>query len=138
MRCSPSSSGQRHTAWIPTSYRSLRRAVLDLDIGGPPEGRRRACPRDTRTPGRGFLPDRDFASIGYGLPGGIGAALAAPRQPVVAITGDAGFNMMLGELETARRAGIGLTIVVVTRDPARMLPAVDTRTVEIRQGDCVA
>ena len=29
--------------------------------------------------------------------------------PVVAITGDGGFNMMLGELETARRAGLGLT-----------------------------
>ena len=68
---------------------------------------------DTKTAGRHFIPDRGFASIGYGLPGGIGAALAAPATPVVAITGDGGFNMMLGELETARRAGIGLTIVVV-------------------------
>jgi acetolactate synthase-1/2/3 large subunit len=164
---------------------------------------------DTKSPGRQFIPDRGLASIGYGLPGGIGAALAAPTAPVVAITGDGGFNMMLGELETARRAGIGLTIVVVnnaasgyvkalqhamfrgryqssdlvemdysaiaramgcngirvedpdrlggalrtglaertrptvldvvvTRDPARMLPAVDNRTVEIRQGDRVA
>jgi acetolactate synthase-1/2/3 large subunit len=164
---------------------------------------------DTKSPGRHFIPDRGLASIGYGLPGGIGAALAAPSTPVVAITGDGGFNMMLGELETARRAGIGLTIVVVnnaasgyvkalqhaifrgryqssdlvemdyaaiaramgcngirvedperlgealrtglgertrptvldvvvTRDPARMLPAVDNRTVEIKQGDRVA
>jgi acetolactate synthase-1/2/3 large subunit len=164
---------------------------------------------DTKSPGRHFIPDRGLASIGYGLPGGIGAALAAPQMPVVAITGDGGFNMMLGELETARRAGVGLTIVVVnnaasgyvkalqhamfrgryqssdlvemdyaaiaramgcsgvrvedperlgaalreglaertrptvldvvvTRDPARMLPAVDNRTVEIRQGDRVA
>jgi acetolactate synthase-1/2/3 large subunit len=164
---------------------------------------------DTKLPGRHFMPDRGLASIGYGLPGGIGAALAAPATPAVAITGDGGFNMMLGELETARRAGIGLTIVVVnnaasgyvkalqhamfrgryqssdlvemdyaaiaramgcngvrvedpgrlrdalrtglnerarptvldvivTRDPARMLPAVDNRTVEIRQGDRVA
>ena len=164
---------------------------------------------DTKSPGRHFIPDRGLASIGYGLPGGIGAALAASQTPVVAITGDGGFNMMLGELETARRAGVGLTIVVVnnaasgyvkalqhamfrgryqssdlvemdyaaiaramgcagirvedperlgaalreglaersrptvldivvTRDPARMLPAVDNRTVEIRQGDRVA
>jgi acetolactate synthase-1/2/3 large subunit len=28
--------------------------------------------------------------------------------------------------------------VVVTRDPARMLPAVDNRAVEIKQGDRVA
>ena len=66
-----------------------------------------------RAAGRHFIPDRGFASIGYGLPGGIGAALAAPRRPVVAIGGDGGFNMTLGELETARRAGLGLTVVVV-------------------------
>jgi acetolactate synthase-1/2/3 large subunit len=68
---------------------------------------------DTKMPGRHFIPDRGLASIGYGLPGGIGAALAAPGSPVVAITGDGGFNMVLGELETARRARLGLTIVVV-------------------------
>jgi acetolactate synthase-1/2/3 large subunit len=68
---------------------------------------------DTKAAGRHFIPDRGLASIGYGLPGGIGAALAAPGSPVVAITGDGGFNMVLGELETARRAGLGLTIVVI-------------------------
>src|SRR6266404_638548 len=68
---------------------------------------------DTKAAGRHFIPDRGLASIGYGLPGGIGAALAAPTTPVVAITGDGGFKMMLGELETARRAAVGLTIVVV-------------------------
>ena len=164
---------------------------------------------DTKKPGRHFIPDRGFASIGYGLPGGIGAAMAAPGTPVVAQTGDGGFNKMLGELETARRAGLGLTIVVVnnaasgyvkalqhammggryqsadlsemdyaavaramgvgsirvedpgqlgaalaqgmaerdrptvldvivTRDPGQMLPAVDNRTLEIKQGDRVA
>jgi acetolactate synthase I/II/III large subunit len=164
---------------------------------------------DTKSPGRHFIPDRGFASIGYGLPGGMGAALAAPDRPVVAISGDGGFNMMLGELETARRTGCGLTVivvnnaasgyvkalqhammggryqsadlnemdyaaiartmgcggirvedpetlspalrqgmeerdrptvidVVVTRDPAQMLPAVDNRTVEIKRGDRVA
>ena len=68
---------------------------------------------DTRRPGRGFVPDRGFASIGYGLPGSIGAKLAAGDRPVVGLTGDAGFNMSLGELETARRLGLDLGIVVV-------------------------
>src|SRR5215831_1114818 len=164
---------------------------------------------DTKIAGRHFIPNRGFASIGYGLPGGMGACFAAPDRSVVAISGDGGFNMMLGELETARRAGLGLTVivvnnaasgyvkalqhammggryqsadlvemnyaaiaramgcggirvedpetlsgalrrgmeerdrptvidVVVTRDPAQMLPAVDNRTVEIKQGDRVA
>src|SRR3954452_11394031 len=68
---------------------------------------------DTKKAGRHFIPDRGFASIGYGLPGGMGACLAAPDRPVVAMSGDGGFNMMLGELETARRAGCGLTVIVV-------------------------
>jgi acetolactate synthase-1/2/3 large subunit len=165
---------------------------------------------DTKRPGRGFVPDRGFASIGYGLPGAMGAALAANGRPVLSLTGDGGFNMSLGDLETARRMGLAFAIVVfnngasgyvkalqhlmygagayqssdlaetnyakvaeamgctgirvekpdelagafrkglaakggpvvidvvVTRDPARMLPAVDNRTVEAKKGDRVA
>jgi len=161
---------------------------------------------DTKKAGRHFVADRGFASIGYGLPGALGAQLAAPDKPVVGITGDGGFNMTIGELETARRANAGLTVivvnnaasgyvkalqhavfggnyqssdliemnyakiaedfgcqgirvedpadlaaaiatgtanrdvptvidVVVTRDPARMLPGVDNRTLQIKKGD---
>ena len=68
---------------------------------------------DTLISGRSFVPDRGFASIGYGLPGAMGAALASPDTPVVGLTGDGGFNMVLGELETARRMGLGLNVVVV-------------------------
>ena len=68
---------------------------------------------DTQTPGRSFVPDRGFASIGYGLPAAIGVRLGAPDRPVVAVTGDGGFNMTLGELETARRLGLNITLVVV-------------------------
>jgi acetolactate synthase I/II/III large subunit len=164
---------------------------------------------DTKQAGRGFVPDRGFASIGYGLPGAMGAALAAPARQVVSLTGDGGFNMMLGELETARRMRLDFAIVVVnnaasgyikalqhlmygegayhasdlaetnyakvaealgctgirveepvavgpaleeafrtrgpvvidvvvTRDPAKMLPAVDNHTVQVRKGDRVA
>jgi acetolactate synthase-1/2/3 large subunit len=165
---------------------------------------------DTKRPGRGFVPDRGFASIGYGLPGAIGATLGAADAPVVALTGDAGFNMTLGELETARRIGLAFTLVVVnnaasgyvkalqhlmygeggyqssdlqeinyarvaealgcagirvekpeelapaleagfeqrdrptvidvvvTRDPAKMLPGVDNRTAKVEKGDRIA
>jgi acetolactate synthase-1/2/3 large subunit len=68
---------------------------------------------DTKCCGRTFVADRGFASIGYGLPGSLGAQLAAPGVPVVGLTGDGGFNMMLGELETARRIGLPLTVIVV-------------------------
>jgi len=163
---------------------------------------------DTKRSGRGFVPDRGFASIGYGVPGGIGAQLGVgPQRRVVALTGDGGFNMSMGELETARRLGAAIVVcivnnaasgyvkalqhamfglgryqssdlaemdyaavaramgchgirvedpaalegalreglantasptvldIVVTRDPARMLPGVDNRTVTVQKGD---
>jgi len=165
---------------------------------------------DTRRPGRTFVPDRGFASIGYGLPGAMGARLARPETVVAALTGDGGFNMVLGELETACRMELAVTIIVVnnaasgyvkalqhlmygegayqssdlretnyaelaqafgcqglrvdhpaelesaltqafaetarpsivdvavTRDPAKMLPAVDNRAVKVSKGDRVA
>ena len=69
---------------------------------------------DCKAPGRRFVADRGFASIGYGLPGGIGARLGTPdATPVVALTGDGGLNMTLGELETAVRVGRPLTLVVI-------------------------
>jgi acetolactate synthase-1/2/3 large subunit len=163
---------------------------------------------DTKRSGRSFVADRGFASIGYGVPGGLGAQLAAgPERRVVALTGDGGFNMSMGELETARRLGANFVTcvfnnaasgyvkalqhavygpgsyqssdliefdyaaiaramgchgrrvtdpdelqpalrealanksaptvldIVVTRDPARMLPAADNRTLTVTKGD---
>jgi acetolactate synthase I/II/III large subunit len=163
---------------------------------------------DTKRAGRGFLADRGFASIGYGVPGGLGAQLGAGgARRVVAFTGDGGFNMSLGELETAKRLGANFVTcifnnaasgyvkalqhavygpgnyqssdlteldyaaiaramgcagsrvtdpeqlrpalrealentssptvldIVVTRDPARMLPGTDNRTLTVRKGD---
>lgn len=68
---------------------------------------------DTKQAGRLFLSDRGFASIGYGLPGALGAQLAAPHSTVVGITGDGGFNMSIGGLETACRLGTPFTLIVV-------------------------
>ena len=68
---------------------------------------------DSTRSGRSYIANRGFASIGYGLPGTMGAQLAAGDSPVVGLTGDAGFNMVLGELETARRLALGFTLAIV-------------------------
>jgi acetolactate synthase-1/2/3 large subunit len=68
---------------------------------------------DTKRAGRHFIADRGFASIGYGAPGALGAQLAAGEgRRVVGLTGDGGFNMTIGEIETARRAGAPVVLVV--------------------------
>jgi acetolactate synthase-1/2/3 large subunit len=68
---------------------------------------------DTKQAGRGFVVDRGMASIGYGVAGGIGAQLAAPDRSVFSLTGDGGLNMTLGDLETAARLKVPLTVIVV-------------------------
>ncbi len=68
---------------------------------------------DTKRAGRGYIPDRGMASIGYGVSGGIGAQLAAPDRPVFTLTGDGGLNMTLGDLETAVRLKVPVTVMVV-------------------------
>ena len=61
---------------------------------------------------RGLLCPSDFQSMGFGLPGAIGAALARPEACVIACVGDGGLALSAGELLTAVREGIDLAIVV--------------------------
>ena len=53
-----------------------------------------------------------FCSMGFALPGAIGAKYAAPESKVVAVCGDAGFLMNVHDLETASRLKIPVVIVV--------------------------
>ena len=53
-----------------------------------------------------------FASMGFALPGALGAKLAFPEKAVVAMTGDGGFLMNVQELETAVRMGLSIIVVV--------------------------
>ncbi len=53
-----------------------------------------------------------FAAMGISLPGAIAAKLVHPDRRVVALCGDGGFLMNSQELETARRIGANVTVVV--------------------------
>ena len=53
-----------------------------------------------------------LAAMGIAVPGAIAAALVKPEQRVVALTGDGGFLMNSQELETAKRIGVRMTVVV--------------------------
>ena len=56
-----------------------------------------------------------FAAMGISLPGAIAAKLVHPDRKVVALCGDGGFLMNSQELETAKRIGANV-VVVVWRD----------------------
>ncbi|MBN83138.1 MAG: hypothetical protein CMJ70_23645 [Planctomycetaceae bacterium] len=62
---------------------------------------------------RDFLYPCHYVTLGYGLPAAIGAQLACPDRPVVAICGDGGVMMSIGELSTAAQHQIPLVVVVV-------------------------
>ena len=61
---------------------------------------------------RGLIVPSGFQSMGFGLPAAIGAKLAAPDRPVVAVIGDGCFAMTGMELLTAVREKIPLTVIV--------------------------
>jgi acetolactate synthase-1/2/3 large subunit len=54
-----------------------------------------------------------YVGMGFGLPVGIGAALARPDRPTCVVAGDGGFQMTMAELGTAAQYGIPLVVVVV-------------------------
>jgi len=61
---------------------------------------------------RGLLQSTGLCTMGVALPLAIGRKLAEPDRPVVAFMGDAGLEMILGELATLRDCGLAIPVVV--------------------------
>jgi acetolactate synthase-1/2/3 large subunit len=60
----------------------------------------------------GLLQSTALCTMGCAVPLAIGRKLAEPERPVIAFVGDAGLEMFLGELATARDLKLGIPIVV--------------------------
>src|SRR5207247_2183775 len=54
-----------------------------------------------------------LGTMGYGFPAALGAQLAAPKELVVAIVGDGGFQMNIQELATAVELQIPVKILLI-------------------------
>lgn len=61
---------------------------------------------------RGLIVPTNLQSMGFGIGAAIGACLANPDRPVVALIGDGGLAMSGLELLTAVREGLQLTVIV--------------------------
>jgi thiamine pyrophosphate-dependent acetolactate synthase large subunit-like protein len=65
---------------------------------------------------RSWLMPIGYGCLGAALPMAIGAKLAAPDRPVVALAGDGGFLFTLQELATARDLGLTLPVIVYNNE----------------------
>lgn len=54
-----------------------------------------------------------LGTMGFGFPAAIGAQIAEPELPVIAITGDAGFQMTLQEMSILQELQLPVKIVIV-------------------------
>ncbi len=60
-----------------------------------------------------FSTSGTLASMGAGLPYAIAAKLAHPGRQVVAVVGDGGLTMLMGEMATARKYGCDVKVIVL-------------------------
>lgn len=61
---------------------------------------------------REFLASNGLGSMGFAVPGALGARLAHPDRPVVAFTGDGGFMMAVAEMQTSVRENLPIIVVI--------------------------
>ncbi len=60
-----------------------------------------------------FLTSGGLGTMGYGLPAAVGAAMAAPDEPIVVFTGDASIQMCIQELATAYQYRQKIVVVLL-------------------------
>ena len=102
--------GEKYEPWLKAVRKSLPNdGIIAIDstliaylgfpfIDIPPEG--------------SWLYPSAFGTLGYSLPAAIGAKIAQPDRPAIAIIGDGGFLFTCTELLTAVENGIGLPVLV--------------------------
>ena len=67
---------------------------------------------DVKKSGHWFNSATGYGTLGYAIPSAIGAKLASPASPVIAIMGDGGFQFTSSELMTASEENVPIIFVV--------------------------
>ena len=62
-----------------------------------------------------------LASMGFGLPGAMAAALAYPDRQIVCVTGDGGFSQVLGDFLTVLKYNMPIKVFVVNNKSSGMI-----------------
>jgi acetolactate synthase-1/2/3 large subunit len=93
-------------------------ALLSLDVGAH---RITASHTWQCTRPRTVLQSNGLSSMGTGLPGAIAAKLCFPERPAIALTGDAGLWMSLGELGVVQDRGMDLVVVYLADEALSLI-----------------
>ncbi|MEM3356812.1 MAG: thiamine pyrophosphate-binding protein [Candidatus Bathyarchaeia archaeon] len=93
-------------------------AVISLDVGENCWwfGRNFQMKRTQKMVMSGYL-----ASMGFGLPGAMAAALAYPDRQIVCITGDGGFSMVMADFLTALKYRMPVKVFVLNNQSLGMI-----------------
>lgn len=70
---------------------------------------------------RRLLQSNGLGSMGYALPAAIAAKLLFPRRPVLAMMGEAGLDMVIGEMALLAHHRLAITIVVFRDDTLSLI-----------------
>ena len=62
-----------------------------------------------------------LATMGFGLPGALAAALAYPERQIVCLTGDGGLTMVLGDFLTALKYRLNVKVFVMNNKRLGMI-----------------
>lgn len=99
-----------------------QRAIADLAAAAPADAVF-LCDTGTSTawtarhlpvgPDQRYTLSSALASMAFALPGAIGAQLAFPGRPVVAIAGDGGFAMLMADFVTAVKYDLPIAVVIL-------------------------
>ena len=70
---------------------------------------------------RRLLQSNGLGSMGYALPAAIAAKLLFPQRPVLAMMGEAGLDMVIGELALLKEHNLAVTLVVFRDDTLSLI-----------------
>lgn len=70
---------------------------------------------------RTLLTSGGLGTMGYGFPAALGAQVAYPERPVIAIVGDGGFQMNIQELATAAQYNLPVKVFIVNNQNLGMV-----------------
>jgi pyruvate oxidase/acetolactate synthase-1/2/3 large subunit len=93
-------------------------AVISLDVGENCWwfGRNFQMKKTQKMVMSGYL-----ASMGFGLPGALAAALAYPNRQIICIAGDGGFSMVMGDFLTALKYQMPMKVFVLNNQSLGMI-----------------